>query len=143
MVVRSAASATARSASALARCRRPGWCGVAPSAEKKTKCSTPALSAARSSRQVAMPASSSIVACGWSRWEAARWTTTRAPRMAWRKRAGIGQVADRDLDPHALGAEAARVADEAADRLAARREAPQQRGADEPGGAGEEQHASL
>ena len=33
-----------------------GWCGVAPSAEKKTKCSTPACSAARSSRQVATPA---------------------------------------------------------------------------------------
>ena len=84
VVVRRSASSTACSAIALARCRRLGWCGVAPRAEKKTKCSTPACSAARSSRQVAMPASSSIVACGWSRGEAARWTTVRAPRSAWR-----------------------------------------------------------
>ena len=32
--------------------------------------------------------------------------------------ARVGQVAERDLDAHALGAQAARVADQAADRLA-------------------------
>ena len=57
--------------------------------------------------------------------------------------ARVGEVADRDLHPHALGAEPAGVADQAADGLAARRQAAQQRGADEPRGAGEEQHDSL
>ena len=64
-----------------------------------------------------------------------------AHRLAQRPR--VGQVADRDLDAHALGPEPPRVADQAADRLAARRQAPQERGADEARGAGEEQHESL
>ena len=57
--------------------------------------------------------------------------------------ARIGQVADRDLDPDALGPQAARIADQAAHRLAARGEAPQQGGADESGGTGEQQHDGL
>ena len=64
-----------------------------------------------------------------------------AHRLAQRPR--VGQVADGDLDAHPLGPEAARIADQAADRLAARREAPQERGADEARGAGKEQHESL
>ena len=51
---------TARSAIALARIRRARLRVDAPSVEKKTNRLTPARSAARTSRQVATPASSSI-----------------------------------------------------------------------------------
>ena len=59
-IERTLASATACSASALARKKRARWKLDAPRAEKKTKCSTPARSAAWTMRQVAMPLSSSI-----------------------------------------------------------------------------------
>jgi hypothetical protein len=57
-------STTARSATALARSNRAGLLGEAWSAEKNMKRSTPARSAARTSRQVAASASSSIVPPG-------------------------------------------------------------------------------
>src|SRR5690348_3228736 len=53
-------SIRARSATALARINRDVLRVEAPRAEKNTKRSTPARSAARTSRQVATPASSSI-----------------------------------------------------------------------------------
>ena len=81
-------AATARSASALARCTRERWCGEAPSGVSHRKRSAPARSAARSSRSAARPSISSIVARGWSRSVAARWTTVFTPRRAWRHEAG-------------------------------------------------------
>ena len=60
------------------------------------------------------------------------------PRSAWRKDARVGEVAERDLDAHPLGPEAARIAHQAAHGLAARGQAAQQRGADQPGGAGQQ-----
>ena len=54
----------------------------------------------------------------------------------------IGEVAERDLHPDPLGPEPARVAHEAAHRLAARGQAAQQRRADRPGGAGEQEHGA-
>ena len=48
------------------------------------------------------------------------------------ERRRVGQVAEGDLDPNALGAEAARVAHEAANRLPGGGEAGQEGGADEP-----------
>ena len=59
--------------------------------------------------------------------------------MAERRR--IGQVAERDLHADALGAETPRVAHQAADGLPRGRQPAQEGGADEPRGAGEEEHA--
>ena len=98
------------------------WC-VAPIAEKKTKRFAPARSAARTSRSVATAFSSSIEACGWSRIAAARWTTVSHAAQGVAERGRVGQVAERDLDAHALVAEPARVAHEAAHGRAARRSA--------------------
>ena len=61
-----------------------------------------------------------------------------AQRVAERRR--VGEVAERDLHAHALGAQPARVAHQAAHRLAGRHEPAQQRAPDEPGGAGQQQH---
>ena len=135
---RAAASATGRPARRRSRARRPScaartrprparrapWraasaCGrarVAPSAEKKTKRSTPARSAASTMRHVAMPLSSSIEPRGLvaDRRGEVHDRVDAAHRVAERRR--VGEVAERDLDPHALGAQPARVADQAAHR---------------------------
>src|SRR3954453_16269334 len=79
---------TASSASALARRKRVRSWVLAPSAEKNTNRSTPARSAASTIRQVAIPLSSSIEPCGWSRIEAARCTTVSTPRSALRNEGG-------------------------------------------------------
>ncbi len=56
------------------------------------------------------------------------------------KRRRVGEVAERDLHPHALCAEPARVAHEAAHLRAFGDEAAQERRPDHAGGAGEQQH---
>jgi hypothetical protein len=56
------------------------------------------------------------------------------------ERGGIGEVAQRDLHPHAGRPEPARVAHEATHRVAARLQARQQRRSDPSGGAGEQEH---
>ena len=61
-----------------------------------------------------------------------------AQRVAERGR--VGQVAQRDLDAHALVAEAALVAHQGAHGLAVRGEPAQQRGADRAGGARQKDH---
>src|SRR5437764_2385981 len=80
------AASTACSAAAFARKKRDCECSEAPIAEKKMKRSTPACSAARTSRSVPSPLTSSIVARSrsWSRMAAARWTTVVTPRRALR-----------------------------------------------------------
>ena len=78
-------AATALSATALARIKRPRLRVEAPSVEKKTNRRTPARSAACTSRQVATPDSSSMEPCGWSRMTEARCTTVSTSRSAWRK----------------------------------------------------------
>src|ERR687894_1144668 len=88
VVVGISACATATAASALARCIRIGWCGVAPSGMIQTKWRAPTRSAARSRRQAASPLSSSTVARAWSRAPPARWTTASTPRSALRQLAG-------------------------------------------------------
>ena len=81
---------------------------VAPSAEKKTKCSTPARSAASTIRQVAIPLSSSIDPRGLVA-DRRRQVDDGAARRASRCGTTAGrQVAERDLDADALGPEAAR-----------------------------------
>ena len=77
---------TARSASHFARKKRVRCAADVFSALKKTKRRTPLRSAARSSRTVASPFSSSIRCGGWSRIVAARCTTVSTPRSAWRTR---------------------------------------------------------
>src|SRR3954466_9595780 len=81
-------SSTARSASALARKKRAREWRLAPIAEKKTNRLVRARSAARTSRKVATPFSSSMEARGWSRIAAARWITVSTPRRALRNEAG-------------------------------------------------------
>src|SRR3954452_21970662 len=81
-------SSTARSARAFARKKRAREWRLAPIAEKKMKRFVRARSAARTSRSVATPFSSSIDARGWSRIAAARWITVSTPRRALRKEAG-------------------------------------------------------
>src|SRR3954451_19720736 len=88
IVVWSSESSTARSASAFARKKRAREWRLAPIAEKNTKRFVRARSAARTSRSVATPFSSSIEARGWSRIAAARWITVSTPRRAFRKEAG-------------------------------------------------------
>ena len=85
VVVGKEALATASAASALSRSRRVGASRPAPSAVKKSIRSTPARSAASTSRQVAIEPSSSIVARGWSCAAAPRWITVRTPRTALRR----------------------------------------------------------
>src|SRR3954453_47744 len=81
-------SSTARSASALARKKRAREWRLAPIAEKNTNRLVRARSAARTSRKVATPFSSSMEARGWSRMAAARWITVSTPRRALRNEAG-------------------------------------------------------
>ena len=133
-------ASTASSASALARKKRVREWWWAFMAEKKTKRFTPARSAARTSRSVAIAFSSSIEPRGWSRIEAARWTTVcdAAQRVPERRR--IDQVAQRYLHPHALVAEAALVAHQGAYRAAVGGEPAQERGADRSRGAREKDH---
>ena len=61
-----------------------------------------------------------------------------AQRMAKGQR--VGEVPERDLHPHPLGAQTARIAHQAPHRLALGRQPAQQRGADQAGGAGEQDH---
>ncbi len=61
-----------------------------------------------------------------------------AHRVAKRRR--VGEVAERDLHAHALGAEAARVAYEAAHVLAVGEQSRQKRSSDQPRRACEQQH---
>jgi hypothetical protein len=63
------------------------------------------------------------------------------PRSAWAPRGGVGEIADRELDPDALGPEPPRVAHQAADRRAAGRQAAQHGGTDQPGRTRQQQHA--
>ena len=65
------------------------------------------------------------------------------PRSALRQLAGIGEVADRQLDPHALRPEAARIAHQAAHRGPAGREAADHRVAQQSRGAGQQKHDRL
>ena len=112
-------SAIAAAASALARCIRIGWCGVAPSGMIQTKWRAPTRSAARSSRQAARPLSSSTVARAWSRAPPARCTTMSTPRSALRQLAGSARSPIASCTRTRSGSEAARVADQAAHRGAA------------------------
>ena len=59
------------------------------------------------------------------------------------ERRRVGQVAEGDLHAHALVAQAPRVAHQTADRLAAGGQPPQQRRADQAGGAGEQDHGAA
>src|SRR5947209_11206026 len=52
----------------------------------------------------------------------------------------VAEVAQRDLDPDAVGAQAAGVTDQAADGDAGRKQGSEQGPSDGSGGAGEEQH---
>ena len=57
--------------------------------------------------------------------------------------ARVGEVADRQLHPHPLGPEAARVADQAAHRLPrARQPAQRRREPEQSGGARQQEHAA-
>ena len=56
------------------------------------------------------------------------------------ERAGVGEIAERDLNADPLLAEAARISDQAADGRAAGRQPPQQGHSDRPGRAGQQQH---
>jgi NAD-dependent dihydropyrimidine dehydrogenase PreA subunit len=55
----------------------------------------------------------------------------------------IGQIAERDLDAHAIWPEPAGIADEAADRLSGGRQAAQQRPSDGTRGTGQQEHAWI
>ena len=61
-----------------------------------------------------------------------------AQRVPERRR--VGEVAERDLHAHARVAEPARIAHQAAHRLARGRQAPQKGAADRAAGAGEQDH---
>ena len=111
--------------------KRVRLCADALWALKKTKRSTPARCAACTMRHVATALVSSIEPPGWSRMAAARCTTVSTPRSALRNDAGSREVAEGDLHAHALGAQAPRVAHQAAHRAPGGGQARQQRGADE------------
>ena len=59
------------------------------------------------------------------------------------KRGRVGEVAQRDLHPHALLSQPARIAHQAAHRLAGGHQPAQQRRADRPGGAREQDHRPV
>src|SRR5690242_981387 len=90
-VVSRSDSATARSASALARKKREGECSLAFSVEKNRNRFTPPCSEARRSRTVATAFTSSIDAPSRSRMAAARWITVSTPRSALRNEAGFAR----------------------------------------------------
>ena len=81
-------AATARSASALARCTRERWCGEAPSGVQPQE----ALRAGALGRAQQPQRRQAVDLLdrgrGWSRSVAARWTTVFTPRSAWRHEAG-------------------------------------------------------
>ena len=131
---------TACSASAFARKKRAREKVDADIAEKKTKRSTPARSAAWTIRHVATPLSSSIEPRGWSRTDAARWITVSHAAHGVPERLRIGEVAEGDLHADTLVAQAPGVTDETPDRLGPGGQPPQQRRADQTGGAGEQDH---
>ena len=110
-----------------------------PSAEKNTKPSRARRSAARSRRNVAsvelLDRRPRLIA---DRGRQVDDRVDAAQRVA--KRGRVGEVAQRDLHPHALIAEPARVAHEAAHRLPGERQAAEQGGADRAGRAGEQHH---
>ena len=58
------------------------------------------------------------------------------------ERGRIGEVAEHELDPHPVGAEAPRIAHQAAHGLRPREQRGEQRGADAAGGTGEQEHAA-
>ncbi len=121
------------------------WAAEALRALKKTNRRTPLRSAARSSRTVASPFSSSIRFGGWSRIVAARWTTVSTPRSAWRTRYGSDispEVAERDLHIDPPLAQAPRLSHQAAHVLAPLQQQRQQSRSDAPGGAGQQQHGA-
>ena len=121
------------------------WNSVAPSAEKKTKRSTPARSAARSRRAVARPFSSSTRAWGSSRIAAARWITVSrsAQRLALEVAvAEPRQVAERDLHLDPVAAQAARVADQRPHVVPGLEQQREQRPADGSARPGQQDHAA-
>ena len=91
---------------------------VAPMAEKNTKRDAPgALGGAHQAHAWPAPLSSSSEPAGWSRIDAARWITVSHPAQGVAERARVGQVAQRQLHPHPVGPEPARVAHQAAHGL--------------------------
>ncbi len=90
-----------------------------------------------------MPSSSSIEPRGWSRIAAARCTTVWTPAHGVAEGGRVGEVAEGDLHPHALGAEPPRVAHEAAHLRAFGQQAAQQRRAHQAGRAGKQEHDSY
>ena len=109
-------AATALSATALARIRRPRLRVDAPSVEKKTKRCTPARSAACTSRQVATPDELLDGAVGLVADD--RGQVHDGVHVAQRVAEGevVAEVAERDLHPDAVGPQPARIADQAAHR---------------------------
>ena len=135
-------SATARSASALARMKRVRLCADALWARRRR--SAPRRPARRPAPCATWRRafSSSIdpprlVADGGGEVDDG---VDAAQRVAERRR--VGEVAERDLHAHALGPEPPRVAHQAAHRPPGGGQARQQRGADVAGGAGEQDHAA-
>ncbi len=117
IVLRRSDSATACSASAFERKKRVRWKLVAPIAEKKTKRSTPARSAARSRRTVPSPFTSSSRRGGWSRIVAPRWIDGLDPAHRVPEPVRVAEVGEGDLDVDPLRPEPARIADERANRV--------------------------
>ena len=136
-------SATARSASALVRCTRERWCAEAPSGLRKmNRCAPASLGGPQQP-----PGADSVdlldrrvrlVALGGREVHDGR---DAAHGVA--EGGGVSEIADRDLDADALGAETARVAHEAAHRLAAGDEATQQRRSHPSCRSGQQQHATA
>ena len=94
-------------------------------------------------RHVAMPLSSSIEPRGWSRIDAARCTTVSTPRSALRKEGGSARSPSAICTRTRWVAQPPRVANEAAHVGSFGHQAAKQRGADEAGRAGKEQHRSY
>ena len=94
-------------------------------------------------RQVAIPLSSSIEPRGWSRIEAARWTTVSTPLRALRNEGGSARSPSAICTRTRCASEPARIAHQAAHRLAFGEQAPQQPRAHQAGCAGKQQHDSY
>ena len=131
-------AATAAAALALLRMNRaPDW-AVAPMAEKKTKRDAPARSAARTRRTVASPLSASSEPGGLVADRRAQVDHRVHPAEGVAEAARIGQVAQRQLHPHPVRSEPARIAHQAAHRLGpAVGQPPQHRAANRAGGSRE------
>ncbi len=118
----------------------------ASSALKKTKRRTPLRSAARSSRTVASPFSSSILWGGWSRIVAARWIDGVDPAQRLAHQVGVGhlaEVAERDLHVDPPLAQPPRLAHQAAHLLALLQQQRQQARSDASGGPCQQQHRHI